>query len=305
MPERHNPCQVLHPHLCSRRAACRLHPLFKPVGAAAGASPLPAAASDAGAPPAADASHLAVDPAAVSLEGSLHEAHGGSQWHQHLVAEDSMARSGSHPAPEAPSLATQPLQQAAETAPGQQGPTSAAAGCPAALPASSAENRSAGVQDEAEGAGPAYQAGSPPDGQQPAEGRRLQPSPSTVADRLWGLQQRRETADRGAPVPPVPEGAAGVPDAQAATVSAQQQSAGGAAAQQQGAAPAGPAAALQAEGAAQQLPPVASLPAALHAAQDQAATAEAAELLYNLTGQTGSLLYMAPEVRLQCAAPAI
>ena len=156
------------------------------------------------------------------------------------------------------------------------------------------------MQDEAEGAGSADQAGSLPDRQQPAEGRRLQPSPSTVADRLWELQQRRETADRGASVPAVPEGSAGVPDAQAATVSAQQQAAGGAAAQQQGAVPAAPAAVLQAAGVVQQLAPIASLPAALHAAQDQAATAEAAELLYNLTGQTGSLLYMAPEVRLQC-----
>ena len=168
-------------------------------------------------------------------------------------------------------------------------------------PVSPAENRSAGVQGEAEGGGPADPAGSPPDRQQPAEGQRLQPSPSTVADRLWELQQRRETADRGAPVPAVPEKSAGVPSAQAATVSAQQQSAGSAAAQQRGAAPAWPAAALQADSTGQQPPPAASLPAALHAPQDQAATAEAAELLYNLTGQTGSLLYMAPEVQLQCA----
>ena len=215
-----------------------------------------------------------------------------------------MARSSSQPAPEAPSPANQPLQQAAGAAPSQQGHTSAAAGCPVVQtppPVSSAENRSAGVRDEAEGGRPADQAGSPPDRQQPAEGRRLQSSPSTVADRLWELQQRRETADRGTPVPAVPEGAAGLPDAQAATVSAQQQSAGSAATQQQGAASAGPAAVPAPDGAVLQLPPVASLPAALHAAQDQAATAEAAELLYNLTGQTGSLLYMAPEVRLQCA----
>ena len=297
-------CQVAHPQLCRRRRARCLDPLSMLGGAAAGAQPFPAAASNSGAASAAGASQVAVDPADVSLKGSPHETRSGSQWRQHLVAEDSMARARSQLAPEAPSPATQPLQQAAEAAPEQQGLTSAAAGWPAVQrppPVSPAENRSVGVQSEAEDAGPADLAGSHPDRQQPAEGRRLQPSPSTVADRLWELQQRRETADRGAPVPAVPEGSAGVPDAQAASMSAQQQSAGGAAAQQQGAAPAVPAAVLQADGVGQQLPPVASLPAALHAAQDQAATAEAAELLYNLTGQTGSLLYMAPEVRLQCA----
>lgn len=291
-------------HICAA-GPCGLHPLFKLMSVAAGAKPLAAAAGDAAAPPAANASQVAVDPAAVSLEGSLHDTRSGSQWRQHLVAEDSMARSRPQPAPEVPPPAMQPIQQAAGAALTQQGHTSAAVGWPAVQtppPASSAENRSAGVQEEAEGAGPADQAGSPPDRQQPAEGRQLQPSPSTVADRLWELQQRRETADHGAPVPAVPNGSTGISAAQAAALSPQQQPLGSAAAQQQGAAPARPAAQLQADAAVQQLPPAASLPAALHAAQDQQATAEAAELLYNLTGQTGSLLYMAPEVCLQCTS---